>query len=56
MSKVNYRRLKEKKWKTHIRLPLKPNKVIDPLSTYDRTNEKEDIKKGLEEYYEDSKT
>lgn len=44
MSKINYRR---KEWKIKVRVPpmLKPNRVIDPDSLYDRQKDKERWKK-----------
>ena len=54
MSKINYTRVKEKKWKMPVRHPMKVDRVIDPEGIYDRTDAKKEIEDGLEEYYEDS--
>lgn len=51
MSKMNYRR---KDWKIKVRVPpmLKPNKVIDPDSLYDRPRDKEQWRRIVREYEE----
>ena len=54
MSKINYNRLREKKWKMPFRHPFKPDRAIDPETLYDRAREKDQIKEELEELYEDS--
>jgi len=56
VSKINWNRLREKKWKPRVKLP--PNRVIDPETVYNRKKTKDKLSKKLKEYqgvvYEDS--